>query len=155
MVDVHHADWAHTGTTRDDVLENQSRAVHAFHDLLDEYSTGTRDVATEVPSPRAPWPSAALEISRGPDRGKRYVLADDTLVVGRHRACDIVLDDPTVATRHATFRHDAGAVMVADQGTLNGTYLNGRPVMDQAALVDGDELMIGKFRLVFRARASQ
>lgn len=155
MVDVHHADWARTGTTGDTLDENQSRAVHAFHDLLDEYSTGTPDVATEVPCPRAPGQTPALEICRGPDRGKRYVLADDTLVVGRRRDCDIVLDDPSVASRHATFRHNAGAVMVADQGTLNGTYLNGRPVMDQAALVDGDELMIGKFRLVFRARAGQ
>ena len=38
--------------------------------------------------------------------------------------------------------------MVVDVGSLNGTYVNREPV-DTAVLANGDEVQIGKFRLVF------
>ena len=67
---------------------------------------------------------------------------------GRHPDSDIFLDDVTVSRRHAEFRSDAGEFVVVDVGSLNGTYVNREPV-DTAVLVDGDEVQIGKFRLVF------
>jgi len=38
--------------------------------------------------------------------------------------------------------------VVVDVGSLNGTYVNREPV-DTALLANGDEVQIGKFRLVF------
>ncbi|MDN5933964.1 MAG: FHA domain-containing protein, partial [Pseudonocardia sp.] len=67
---------------------------------------------------------------------------------GRHPDSDIFLDDVTVSRRHAEFRRDAGEFVVVDVGSLNGTYVNREPV-DTAVLADGDEVQIGKFRLVF------
>lgn len=67
---------------------------------------------------------------------------------GRHPDSDIFLDDVTVSRRHAEFRLESGEFSVVDVGSLNGTYANREPV-DSAVLANGDEVQIGKFRLVF------
>ena len=54
----------------------------------------------------------------------------------------------TVSRRHAEFRQDDDEFQVVDVGSLNGTYVNREPV-DSAVLANGDEVQIGKFRLVF------
>ena len=69
----------------------------------------------------------------------------------RHPNSDIFLDDVTVSRRHAEFRREDGTFRVVDVGSLNGTYVNREPV-DSAVLANGDEIRIGKFRLVFLTR---
>jgi pSer/pThr/pTyr-binding forkhead associated (FHA) protein len=64
---------------------------------------------------------------------------------------DIFLDDVTVSRRHAEFRRDNGEFRVVDVGSLNGTYVNRKPV-ESAVLANADEIQIGKFRLVFVTR---
>jgi pSer/pThr/pTyr-binding forkhead associated (FHA) protein len=54
----------------------------------------------------------------------------------------------TVSRRHAEFRREGSEFVVVDVGSLNGTYVNREPV-DTAVLASGDEVQIGKFRLVF------
>jgi len=68
--------------------------------------------------------------------------------VGRHPESDIVLDDITVSRRHSEVRLVDGRYVVSDAGSLNGTYLNQQRI-DSAVLSQGDELQVGKFRLVF------
>ena len=63
---------------------------------------------------------------------------------------DIFLDDVTVSRKHAVFTRDGDTFAVRDVGSLNGTYLN-RERIDAAVLHTGDEVQIGKFRLVFYA----
>jgi pSer/pThr/pTyr-binding forkhead associated (FHA) protein len=87
---------------------------------------------------------------RGPNTGSRYLLTEDVTVVGRHPDSDILLDDVTVSRRHAEFQRTGGGFNVSDLGSLNGTYVN-RERVESAALVDRDEIQIGKFRLVFHA----
>jgi pSer/pThr/pTyr-binding forkhead associated (FHA) protein len=53
-----------------------------------------------------------------------------------------------VSRRHAEFRLEGSEFQVVDVGSLNGTYVNREPV-DSATLANGDEVQIGKFRLVF------
>ena len=72
--------------------------------------------------------------------------------LGRHPDSEISLDDITVSRRHAEVQHTEQGYAVADSGSLNGTYLNQQRV-ERAALSHGDELQIGKFRLVFFERA--
>ena len=95
-----------------------------------------------------PAGSALLVVKRGPNAGSRFLLDRDTTSAGRHPDSDIFLDDVTVSRRHAEFRSDAGEFVVVDVGSLNGTYVNREPV-DTAVLANGDEVQIGKFRLVF------
>ena len=95
-----------------------------------------------------PSGSALLVVKRGPNAGSRFLLDRDTTSAGRHPDSDIFLDDVTVSRRHAEFRREGGEYVVIDVGSLNGTYVNREPV-DQAVLAGGDEVQIGKFRLVF------
>jgi pSer/pThr/pTyr-binding forkhead associated (FHA) protein len=97
-----------------------------------------------------PSGSALLVVQRGPGAGSRYLLDTDLSTVGRHPESDIFLDDITVSRRHVEFRRDDGTFRVHDVGSLNGTYLNGDRV-DDAELQNGDEVRIGKFRLIFFA----
>ncbi len=91
-----------------------------------------------------------LVVKRGPNAGSKFLLDADVTRAGRHPDSDIFLDDITVSRRHAeVVRTDEGYV-VRDVGSLNGTYLN-RERIDEAHLGNGDELQIGKFKLVFFA----
>src|SRR6266498_1641305 len=101
-----------------------------------------------------PGGSALLVVKRGPNAGSRFLLDRDTTSAGRHPDSDIFLDDVTVSRRHAEFRREGGEFVVIDVGSLNGTYVNREPV-DQAVLAGGDEVQIGKFRLVFLVGSRQ
>ena len=92
--------------------------------------------------------SALLVVKRGPNAGSRFSLDKELVSAGRHPQSDIFLDDVTVSRRHAEFRRTGGGYEVSDVGSLNGTYVNREPV-ESSALSNGDEVQIGKFRLVF------
>jgi len=96
--------------------------------------------------------TALLVVQRGPNAGSRFLLDAAITTAGRHPDSDIFLDDVTVSRRHAEFRIVDGTFFVADVGSLNGTYVN-RSRIDEAALHGGDEVQIGKYRLVFHASA--
>ncbi|WP_300766867.1 FHA domain-containing protein [uncultured Bifidobacterium sp.] len=117
--------------------------------------TGDRPLTTEdIDTISRLAPRTALLIStRGAVSGSRYLLDQDETTVGRDPQADILLDDSTVSRAHAVFRRVGGDFTVADSGSLNGTYVNRRRV-DEAVLHNGDEIMIGKFRLVFFTGAS-
>jgi pSer/pThr/pTyr-binding forkhead associated (FHA) protein len=95
-----------------------------------------------------PRGSALLVVRRGPNAGSRFLLDKDVTTAGRHPESDIFLDDVTVSRRHAEFHRAGETFSLRDVGSLNGTYL-GRERIDVADLVGGDEVQIGKFRLVF------
>ena len=87
-------------------------------------------------------------VPQGPKAGARYALDADTVTVGRHPESDIFLDDITVSRRHVEVRREGARYWVRDVGSLNGTYVN-RERADDRELFDGDELQVGKFKLVF------
>ncbi|WP_408647587.1 FHA domain-containing protein [Streptomyces geranii] len=98
-----------------------------------------------------PLGSALLVVRRGPNSGSRFLLDGELTTAGRHPQSDIFLDDVTVSRRHVEFRRGQdGLFTVADVGSLNGTYVN-RERIDSVSLNNGDEVQIGKYRLVFYA----
>ncbi len=92
--------------------------------------------------------TALLVVKRGPNAGSRFLLDSDSTTAGRHPESDIFLDDVTVSRRHAEFYRRGPQFSVRDVGSHNGTYVN-RERIDEAGLSGGDEVQIGKFRLVF------
>jgi len=92
--------------------------------------------------------TALLLVLRGPNTGARFLLDSAMTTTGRHPDSDIFLDDVTVSRKHAVFEQDGDTFVVRDVGSLNGTYVN-RERIDSAVLRAGDEVQIGKFRLVF------
>ena len=87
-------------------------------------------------------------VRRGPNAGSRFLLDVDMVTAGRHPDSDIFLDDVTVSRRHAEFVRLGTGYAVNDVGSLNGTYVN-RHRIDEAQLAGGDEVQIGKYRLVY------
>jgi pSer/pThr/pTyr-binding forkhead associated (FHA) protein len=97
-----------------------------------------------------PGGSALLIVRRGPNSGSRFLLDSDLTTAGRHPESDIFLDDVTVSRRHADFIRGDDGFHVRDVGSLNGTYVN-RERIENILLAGGDEVQIGKYRLVFFA----
>lgn len=118
-------------------------------DLLKEMESGAGAAKDEMNvAENLPSDAALLVVKRGPNAGARFLLDQETTIAGRHPEADIFLDDVTVSRRHAEFRRTEDGFEVVDVGSLNGTYINREP-KNSAPLASGDEIQIGKFRLVF------
>jgi predicted RNA-binding Zn-ribbon protein involved in translation (DUF1610 family) len=68
--------------------------------------------------------------------------------IGRSLAADIRFDDPTVSRRHALIVRHPDGVRLLDDRSLNGVFVNGARI-DGRALQDGDEIIVGRYRLSF------
>jgi len=112
---------------------------------IGEYDTVEHEVLEERLGIDSP---ACLLFKRGPNAGSKYVLSEGEVLIGRHPESDLFLDDVTVSRRHARVIRDAVGVCVKDDGSLNGTYVNGERV-EEALLRSYDELRIGKYVIVF------
>ncbi len=110
-----------------------------------EFDESLADAATLDALPAG---TALLVVRRGPNAGSRFLLDSDLTLVGRHPDSHIFLDDVTVSRRHAEFYRSGNRFTVRDVGSLNGTYVN-RERIEEAELTGGDEVQVGKFRLVF------
>lgn len=113
---------------------------------------------------------ASLELVSGPglsDAGKRHALtrADEGYVLGRGDACEVALDDAACSRSHAIVEKRGDRWFVRDLGSKLGTVLvpasapasSPRPRAAEvevgpegAPLADGDHIVIGESRLVFR-----
>ncbi len=117
----------------------------AFDPTIDQDPVAV-DLSTELPE----GATAMFVVRQGPKRGTRIALTEDATSIGRHPESDIFLDDVTVSRHHATVRRLESGFEVVDAGSLNGTYVN-QNRLDSGKLNDGDEVQIGKFKLVYLA----
>jgi hypothetical protein len=99
-----------------------------------------------------PSDGGVLIVRSGAQAGETFLLASPLTRLGRHPDSEIMLDDITVSRRHADVERVPEGYVVRDAGSLNGTYVNQQRI-DEAQLHQGDELQVGKFRLVFFERA--
>ena len=106
------------------------------------------EAEVEVEPVDVPHGTGMLMVKRGPNAGSRFVLEGRTVSAGRSPDAGIFLDDITVSRHHAEFVPNGDVYEVRDTGSLNGTYLN-RERIEAATMANGDEVQIGKFRLVY------
>src|SRR6187200_3379675 len=132
----------------DDVAGERTSAFRADFSNAQEAAATAGAEGQLLGAEALPQGSALLVVTRGPNAGSRFLLDQPTTTAGRHPNSNIFLDDITVSRRHAQFRCVSGEFQVVDVGSLNHTYVNREPV-DSAVLANGDEVQIGKFRLVF------
>ncbi len=140
---------AHGGSGAPDSTSVFASAAAVPVEAEGEFSTEAHQRAVDALVPG----SALLVVKRGPNAGSRFLLDQDVTTAGRHPDSDIFLDDVTVSRRHVEFRRDDSGFAVYDVGSLNGTYVN-RERIDSAVLAGGDEVQIGKFRLVYLTSAA-
>lgn len=79
----------------------------------------------------------------GPELGKRYVLSEDDLTIGRDVKNSIVIDLDNVSRRHAKISPRQGKYYLDDLGSTNGTYLNDQEVLEETTLRTGDFVKVG------------
>lgn len=90
-----------------------------------------------------------LVVTSGASAGSRYAIVDAVTSIGRHPDSGVFLDDVSVSRRHAEIRSVDGGPTIADVGSLNGTYVNGERIEGEVSLVEGDQVQVGKFKLVY------
>jgi len=83
-----------------------------------------------------------------------WVLEKPILNIGRTADNDIQVDNLAVSRLHAVLEKDKGNYYIKDCDSLNGTVLNGKRV-GRAKLVHGDEIVIGKHKLVFQNQSGK
>ena len=110
------------------------------------------DASDEFPFPHDELQpgQALLLVKRGPNAGSTFLLENEQTTTGRRPDSDVFLDDVTVSRNHARIERRGDSFFVQDDGSLNGTYVNGERV-EETKLASGDEIQIGMFKLVFFA----
>ncbi|HEX9260099.1 MAG TPA: FHA domain-containing protein [Acidimicrobiales bacterium] len=92
----------------------------------------------------------------GPGGIELLALEAKELVLGRNPECDVVLDtDPAVSRVHARLERVGPAWTITDLGSANGTLVGGEPIFAPHTLRHGDEILVGRTRLVFRDQGTK
>jgi len=118
-------------------------AARAPQSLVLAEGTGLHSAATGIAVARETVaPRLVVERAPGHSPGMIYDI-DDGAVLGRGEAAEIRLEDPFASARHARVSRQAGAVVLEDLGSTNGTYLNEELLHGPAPLHHGDRVRIG------------
>jgi predicted nucleic acid-binding Zn-ribbon protein len=109
----------------------------------------SEDLATRVQQVREQLdqPGEYLVYEEGSEI-RTVALTREWTRIGRSLAADVRFDDPTVSRRHALVVRHPDGVRLLDDRSLNGVFVNGARV-DGRALQDGDEIIVGRYRLTF------
>lgn len=109
--------------------------------------TGEEAEEIQLPAEDLAPGKAVLVVKKGPEAGTNFFLEKDVVTCGRDSGSDIFLDDVTVSRRHAEIIRQQDEFTIVDADSLNGTFVN-RNRVEKAPLANGDEIQIGKFKLV-------
>lgn len=91
-----------------------------------------------------------LTVRQGANVGQRYTAHKDSLVLGRQSGNDIQINDRQISPQHARISWQNGRFVITDLGSLNGTTVNGRPLVGSFPLRDGDIVGLGNVALAFQ-----
>ena len=93
--------------------------------------------------------SKKLIVLAGPDEGRVFPLATETLMFGRSRATDTPLTDPHVSRVHCQVVPDGSNYVVLDFDSASGTFVNGKEISERHVLKSGDLIRIGGTHMQF------
>ena len=97
-----------------------------------------------------------LVISSGPGEGRKIILRQGKMTIGRATAhsenWDIALQDRGVSRPHARIESTDGGFTLTDIDSANGTLVNGQILEAPTALKDGDVILIGETTLIYRGK---
>jgi len=78
-----------------------------------------------------------------------YMLDKNIMVIGRGNQCDIGIDDLYMSTRHVQLWFEDDEWYIADLGSTNGTYINGKKMKDEPLILDsGDTIKVGQLEFL-------
>ena len=85
---------------------------------------------------------------------RAVAMPGDTMRIGRSLSAHLRFEDPTVSRRHAVLVTEPEGVRLLDDRSLNGVFVNGERTVSRV-LADGDEVVIGRYRLRFADLTAQ
>jgi pSer/pThr/pTyr-binding forkhead associated (FHA) protein len=94
---------------------------------------------------------ASIIIASGEQKGDYYPLGQRTNVIGRAEMLPVQILDDLVSRKHLQIRYvkEEGKYYAVDMKSKHGVFINGGKITGEAALVDGDEILIGQTALLF------
>ncbi len=103
-------------------------------------------IARSLPMPSSGHPMAVLECVAGPLYGRRFSMEKERFRIGSDDTTDLaVTGDNYVSGLHASLRYQNGKLWLRDEGSTNGTFLNGKKLRGGAVAVTvGDSIRVGK-----------
>ncbi|MFI5053215.1 MAG: DHA2 family efflux MFS transporter permease subunit [Acidimicrobiia bacterium] len=103
--------------------------------------------------PFEPVAGPELRIVEGPATGQTVALGE-RVVIGRDRACDVLVADDEVSRRHVRITPVNGHAQVEDLGSLNGTFVNNERILEPRTIELGDRIELGGTVLELAAAGS-
>lgn len=91
-----------------------------------------------------------LNIFEGAKQLESRFFRHERCVIGRAKGADLRLQDSAVSREHAAIEVRGSQTVLRDMGSDNGTWINNRKVKGEHTLRSGDEIRVGRLRLVFR-----
>ena len=79
------------------------------------------------------------------DVKQSYPLTEDVVIIGRNPDCTISIDDLYMSSQNTQLWFEDGEWYIADMGSTNGTYINGKKMGEEPLILDGgDKIRIGQ-----------
>ncbi len=80
-----------------------------------------------------------------------YSMEKDVVTIGRRADNDIAIYDPIVSRRHCVITYENGIYFIEDLGSMNGTFVNGKKILQKSCLDRSCKIVIGNARIHFNA----
>jgi len=93
--------------------------------------------------------SIVLAILEGEDAGREFVFDRLPILIGRTEACNVVLYHPSISRQHCRFYQEGNRIFIEDLRSINGTFVNGVPVLLNSVLDPGDIVGLGSLSFRF------
>ena len=88
-----------------------------------------------------------LSLLNDETKSSSWLLTNGIHKIGRLETKEIILDDVTVSRNHAFISVDDETIIITDEKSTNGIFVNGE-LTDESALTSGSRIQIGKFSLI-------
>ena len=88
-----------------------------------------------------------LSLLNDETKSSSWLLSNGIHKIGRLETKEIILDDVTVSRNHAFISVDDETVIITDEKSTNGIFVNGE-LTDESVLTSGSRIQIGKFSLI-------
>src|SRR5262249_4047375 len=106
--------------------------------------------------PPTPAESARLLITEPGGTEREFNLSGGGITIGKSEDNQLRLADGAISRKHAVIEADGDGLTLRDLGSLNGIFVNRQRVGEQGLLLqDGDQIELGRTKMVFRSAPSQ
>lgn len=137
-------------------VPDQSSALLEKTRIREPVAAAPSEPKTEATVARHEPPSTFgyLIVQNGPSAGQSFTLQETTRIGRSRQGNEIALDDNAISRQHAIIRFESGKFLYQDRASSNRSYLvtgsGPQELPGRYPLVDGDEILVGETRLVFR-----